>query len=125
MMGLHPVFHLSALEAAQFTHQDEPAKAASLIRQLTQGDVIITLGAQGAYLAADSLQQTIPAQAVPVVDTVGAGDAHIGALMAAEGQGLPLPTAVAWANRVSAAVVSQAGAELSPDAYARLSAQRP
>ena len=52
-----------------------------------------------------------------VVDTIGAGDAHMGSLIAALHQGFELPQAVRRANRVSAAVVSISGASLTTDEY--------
>lgn len=123
MMALHPIFHMSAMEAAQFTRQTDPSDAAALIHSLTQAAVIITLGAQGAYVHTEKDTRLIPAaDATVVTDTVGAGDAHIGAVMAAQAQGLSLEDAVYRANRVAAAVVTQVGAELSAEAYSRIMA---
>ncbi len=52
-----------------------------------------------------------------VADTIGAGDAHIGAVMAQLQMGTPLPQALATANRVAAAVVSVQGARLDDGAF--------
>jgi len=59
----------------------------------------------------------VPGYPARVVDTIGAGDAHIGTVMAYEAAGCRLVDAVQQANLVSAAVVSQSGAELSPETY--------
>lgn len=117
VMALKPVIHLNEAELAQFTRTEDIAQGAALIHGITENDVIVTLGARGAYLLTGNEEAVIPAEAVQVEDTIGAGDAHIGALMAAEAQGLPLKAAAALANRLSAAVVSQAGAELSAEAW--------
>lgn len=117
IMALQPVFHLSMLEATQFTRQNDHADAAALIHRMTQADVLITMGPQGCYVHTADEQALIPSVPASVVDSVGAGDAHIGAVMAAEAEGCSLTDAVRRANRICAAVVAQAGAELSRDAY--------
>lgn len=113
LIALRPVFHLSEVEAAQFTRTDAPEDAAALIRSLTGGDVVITLGSRGAYCLSEAGGCPVPGFPAKVVDTIGAGDSHIGAIMAAQAEGLSLAEAVRRANRVSAAVCSQAGAELT------------
>ena len=66
-----------------------------------------------AYVLADGIGVTVPAAAAKLVDTIGAGDAHIGAMMAGCAAGLTLPEAAAQANRMSAAVISISGATLT------------
>ncbi len=50
----------------------------------------------------------------PVVDTNGAGDAHLGALLAALHRGLAWPDALAYANRAAAWSVTRRGAAAGP-----------
>lgn len=125
VMALHPLMHLSEREAVQFTRQDEPELAAALIHRVSGGDVVVTLGERGAYLRTSAGGETIPARPVPVCDAIGAGDAHIGAIMAGEDAGLPLAEAVARANRLSAAVVSHPGATLSASAWHAWASEHP
>lgn len=115
IMSLHPVLHLNAAEAAQFTRTEDIEKAAALLHGLTSNDVIITLGKEGAYIRTGDEEAVLPGDSVQVEDTIGAGDAHIGAVMAGVADGLSLTEAVIRANQVSAAVVSQQGAELSQE----------
>lgn len=117
IMALAPVFHLNASEAEQFTRAASVPEAARRIRGLTSGPVVVTLGADGAYALDEGIDEIIPGAPAKVVDTIGAGDAHIGTVMAAMAEGLSLPEAVRRANRVSAAVVGQSGATLSPKQY--------
>ena len=117
MMALRPVFHLNEVEALQFTRTEEVSEAAMLIRSLTLSDVVITLGERGAYVLSEDGWALIPGCPARVADTIGAGDAHIGSLIAAQAEGLPLHEAVRRANRIAAAVVSQSGAELSREKY--------
>ena len=68
-------------------------------------------------MAADGALLTVPGHpAEHVVDTIGAGDAHAGAVLLGLSRGLSLPDAVALGNRISAAVVQTAGATLSDEA---------
>lgn len=117
VMALAPVFHLSAPEAAQFTRTDDIPVAAARISRLTGSPVIITLGAEGAYVLSAEGGSMVPSVPAAVVDTIGAGDAHIGTVMAALAEGLPMADAVRRANLVSAAVVGQSGATLTPEQY--------
>ena len=119
VMALRPIFHLSAPEAVQFTRSDEISEAASRIHRLTDSPVIITLGPDGAYVLTEQGGVTVPSVPVKVVDTIGAGDAHIGSVMAGMADGLPLPEAVRQANLVAAAVVAQPGATLTAEQYAQ------
>lgn len=119
VMALSPVVHLSAVEATSFARTDDVAEAASRIRGLTGSPVIVTLGPEGAYVLGETGGVTVPSVPAKVVDTIGAGDAHIGSVIAAMAEGLSIPEAVARANRVSAAVVGQAGASLTRAQYIR------
>lgn len=117
IMALKPIFHLSAPEAVQFTRSDDIPEAARRIHRLTDSPVIITLGPEGAYVLTEEGGVTVPSVPATVVDTIGAGDAHIGSVMAAMAEGLSIPNAVLRANRVSAAVVGQSGATLTREQY--------
>ncbi|MCH5287817.1 MAG: carbohydrate kinase family protein [Christensenellaceae bacterium] len=117
VLALHPVVHLSALEAAQFTRTDDIPEAAARIHSLTDSPVIVTLGAEGAYVLTDEGGVTVPSVPAKVVDTIGAGDAHIGTVIAALAEGLSFPDAVRRANLAAAAVVGQSGATLTREQY--------
>ena len=53
-----------------------------------------------------------------MVDTIGAGDAHAGAVMLGLSRGMTLADAAALANRVCAKVVETEGATLSDEDFA-------
>lgn len=77
--------------------------------------VVVTLGAAGAVYAADptnaaDLVGHCPATGVTVVDTVGAGDAFVGALAASLAAGRPLPEAVAAGVAAGTHAVTHRGA---------------
>lgn len=120
LMELGAVFHLNEAEICHFTRCQDVSQAAHMLQSLTQNDVIVTLGERGAYVLHGEEEAVIPGIPVQVVDTIGAGDAHIGAIMACEAAGMSLQDAACRANMISAAVVSQAGAELTQQAFDQL-----
>lgn len=116
MMALHPLLHINESESLQLSGEGNFRDAASRLQNQTKNTVIITLGSKGAYcLKADGTSFLAPPAACPqIVDTIGAGDAHIGTILACLTRDLPLETAVAYANQVSAAVIGVSGAALPP-----------
>lgn len=125
LLALHPIMHLSSPEATQYAKTDDVREAAARIHALTEAPVIVTLGAEGAYVLTDEGGETLPGLPARVVDTIGAGDSHIGTVMAALAEGLSLREAVHRANQVSAAVVSLSGATLTPSQYAQALEAKP
>ncbi len=117
VLALHPLVHINAAETEQFTRAATVAEGAAMLAELTQSDVVVTLGSDGAYLIQNERCRCVPSWDVQVQDTIGAGDAHIGAIMACEAAGMSLEEAVLRANRVSAAVVCQEGAALPQDVF--------
>jgi ribokinase len=95
--------------------QDEAALgrdvAAGLAAGLGGGHVVVTLGAAGAALAGPSGTAAVPGFPVTAVDTVGAGDAFVGALAVALASGLDPPAAVTAACAAGAAAATRRGAQ--------------
>lgn len=88
-------------------------------RLLAQGvqNVIITLGAKGAYLCNATSDKFIATHKVKPVDTTAAGDTFNGALAVALAEGRDLSGAVRFANAAAAMSVTRLGAQ--PSAPAR------
>jgi ribokinase len=72
--------------------------------------VVVTLGAEGALVVHGGRTERIPAPAVDVVDTTGAGDAFCGALADALARGAALVEAARWAVAAAARSVTAPGA---------------
>ncbi|QIN77647.1 ribokinase [Rubrobacter marinus] len=73
--------------------------------------VVVTLGAEGALLAAGGSTRRFGAPEVEAVDTTGAGDAFVGALAARLAGGDGLEEAVPYAVLAGAAAVTREGAQ--------------
>lgn len=113
IFALHPILHLNQEEAMAYTGCSKTEEAALSLYRLTNNSVIITLGCEGAYCYDGRHGLTVPGQKAVQADTIGAGDSHIGSVIACMQKGFTLIEAVEAANKVSAAVVEVPGALLS------------
>jgi len=86
----------------------DAAEAAQAIAELGPSQVVIKLGADGCLALIDGKRHEVPAVAVQVVDTVGAGDAFVAGYLAELLAGLPAE------ERLATAVKTGAFACLSP-----------
>ena len=112
IFDMHPVLHLNETEALTFTAADGVPQAAEILAGKTGNAVIVTLGEKGAYCFSGGRGTLVGGYRTTVRDTIGAGDAHFGAVIAYLKRGLPLEQATDRANRIAAAVVSVTGAAL-------------
>lgn len=117
MMELHPLLHINESEACVLGAAANYAEGAANLQKLTCNTVIVTLGSKGAYClekdGSSCLVPSVPAR--HIVDTIGAGDSHIGTILACLVKDMALKDAVAYANKVAAAVVEVHGASLPYD----------
>lgn len=117
VLALGPVLHLSEEEARILSGKADPGEAAAALGARTGNTVVITLGSAGCLArTADGTVLRVPAPAVTVADTIGAGDTHAGVLLGCLHRGADLETALVRANAAAALVVSRKGADL-PEAW--------
>ena len=101
----------NADEARALAGEQDVEAAARALAARTGAPVLVTLGAEGALLLeADGGVARLPALAVEVVDTTGAGDAVNGALAAELAAGRPLHEAARFALAAAALSTRAAGA---------------
>lgn len=121
LFALHPVLHLNAGEASALSGEAALPDAMRALHARTGNTVIATMGARGACYLDESGLRTVPgAPCERVADTIGAGDAHAGAVLLGLSRGMAMPDTLAFANGVSAAVVGTDGATLSDADFARV-----
>jgi len=109
-----PLLHLNQTEAFRYTGKRTLDEAAVFLAEKTGNSLVITLGERGCYCLDKTRREGryVPGFPAKVIDTVGAGDAHCGALIACLKAGMGLEEACLEANRVGAAVVGIKGAVL-------------
>ena len=120
VLDLSPVLHLNDEESMRFTGTSSVEEAADALFGRTNAPVIVTLGKDGCYYRDNDESGYVSSFRAEQVDTIGAGDSHIGAVIACLHKGLPLRAALENANMVSAKVVETSGALLSDSEFASL-----
>lgn len=88
-------------------------KAATELRKKGVQNVVITLGASGAYMLTGTTSKLIPVVPVKAVDTTAAGDVFNGALTVAISEGKNIEEAVIFANKAAGISVTRMGAQAS------------
>ena len=115
---LSPIMHLNDDEIKEYFATEDVESAMYKMYDLTQNTVIVTLGPKGAAWYDGVAVQNVPAVKVEtVVDTIGAGDSHAGAVMAGLYNGKTMAQAITDANKVAAAVVGVKGALLTQEEF--------
>ena len=101
----------AGLDEAQLLVEAEldAAAAADAIAALGPTQVIVKLGADGCLALIDGVRYEVPAVAVTVVDTVGAGDAFVAGYLAELLAGLPAEARLATAVRTGAFACTSPG----------------
>jgi len=91
----------------------DPEKAARLLCERGPRDVVMTLGARGAFVYSNGHGEMVPAPKVKAIDAVGAGDALNGALAVALAEARDLVSATRFAVHAAALSVTRLGAQPS------------
>lgn len=117
IFACRPVVHLNEKEAYDFTGGSSIEDCLKAIHQKTDNVVIVTLGDKGAIYFDGTAFETIAGKSAAVVDTIGAGDSHIGAVIAGYSQGMSWHDAIQRANMVSACIVETRGAVIEKEEF--------
>jgi ribokinase len=114
-VGLIDVLMPNQMEAAALTNENDSfeKQAAALMKKLGCKEVVITLGAKGAYVTNGTQSEIVIAPPVEAVDTVGAGDTLCGYLSAKLATGDDLFSATHQAVYAASLSVTRRGAALA------------
>lgn len=107
MLQLHPILHLNRQEIFSYTKETRLFQAASLLYQQTQRPIIVTLGQQGCYFYDGHQEMIIPSVPTHVYSTNGAGDTHIGGIIASRMRHLDWSSSLFQANQLAMRHISQ------------------
>lgn len=120
LFRLRPILHLNETEALTVSAAASLEEAGRWLWEQTRNTVIITLGEKGCFFFDGKSKALVPSVPVVPVDTIGAGDAHIGSVIACLKRGDSLMEAVQKANLVSSKVVGASGALLPDEDFEKL-----
>ena len=114
IFSLNPILHVNKTEAVIVTETDSIYNAAEKLTDMTENTVVITDGENGSFCLSytDRKRYEAPAFKADVVDTIGAGDSHIGTFIAQRQLGKSIEQALIEANRISSLIVQKEGARL-------------
>ena len=101
------------LTGVKVTNEVGAKRAAQALHRRGVKTVIITLGARGAFVSSEGIQELMPAFRSKAVDTTAAGDVFNGALAVGLAERLGLRAAVQFANAAAAVSVTRLGAQPS------------
>ena len=114
ILAMHPILHLNEQEAQALAGMSDSENvilaAARALHAKTQNMVIVTRGADGVlWISADGSVHTAPSVPSTVVDTIGAGDSHCGAVLTGLTLGWSEGDTMRFANQIASEVVAQEG----------------
>ncbi|WP_027528862.1 ribokinase [Bradyrhizobium sp. WSM3983] len=116
---------LGFLAGTELTDHDEAAKIIAVARKLQarpDQTICVTLGKRGVLALAGREEFAAPGREVKAVDTTGAGDCFVGALASQLAEGVPLRSALAFANAAASISVQRMGAGPSMPTAAEVAA---
>jgi ribokinase len=87
--------------------------AARKLQEKGVRNVVISMGALGAYIQTENISELIPATRVKVVDITAVGDVFNGALSVAIGEGKDIVNSVFFANKAASISATRMGAQAS------------
>lgn len=89
------------------------SQAAHVLLSKGVQNVVITMGASGAFVLSGEISKIVPAKSVRAIDSTGAGDVFNGAMAVAISEGKSMEEAVIFANKAAAISVTRLGAQTS------------
>jgi ribokinase len=106
---------LNQLESQKITGYSEPGASANALLKQGFETVVITVGANGAWVADQTIEHPmhVPGIQVKAVDSTGAGDAFTGALAVALAERQEISAALKFANKAGAYAATVLGAQPS------------
>ncbi|MCQ8266088.1 PfkB family carbohydrate kinase [Streptococcus suis] len=122
LLELSPILHLNEQETLSLFQETDIKTAIRVLYGKTKQLLIVTRGSDG-VVAFDGVWYEVPSVPTEIVDTIGAGDSHVGAMMAALATEKSIIDSLAFANRVASQVVATQGVHLPSHMYEELRSQ--
>ena len=120
IFALKPIIHLNDQELVSYTKDSDLKRAMKTLQAMTGNDVIVTMGKDGAMIAHGDVTIYEESRESEVVDSIGAGDCHLGTYIAFRNMGKERREALKKANLFASEVVRHDGPILTRDDVERL-----
>ena len=120
IFALKPIIHLNDQELVSYTKDSDLKRAMKTLQAMTGNDVIVTMGKDGAMIAHGDETIYEESRESEVVDSIGAGDCHLGTYIAFRNMGKERREALKKANLFASEVVRHEGPTLTRDDVERL-----
>lgn len=117
IFSVNPILHLNEKEAFDYTGQDTIQDCIRELHRLNQNLVVVTLGDKGTMYCEKGEIGIVKACPTKVVDTIGAGDSHVAAMIAGYAMGGDTRHCVELANRVASGIVGIQGPVMSREMF--------
>ncbi len=114
LLNLNLIFALNETEAKELANVNDVESAGIYLHEISKNPVIITLGKNGAVIVQEDSIEYIEGFKIKVADTIGAGDAHTGGILAGLMSDLSLGESVYLGNKIAAYVTAHVGAACAP-----------
>ena len=111
IFALNPIIHLNDQEIISYTDSDIE-RAMKTLRSMTGNDVIVTMGKDGASILTGDDFIYEKSRESEVVDSIGAGDCHLGTYISYRSMGKDKREALKKANLFASEVVRHEGSTL-------------
>ena len=111
IFALNPIIHLNNQEIISYTDSDIE-RAMKTLRSMTGNDVIVTMGKDGASILTGDDFIYEKSRESEVVDSIGAGDCHLGTYISYRSMGKDKREALKKANLFASEVVRHEGSTL-------------
>ena len=120
IFALKPIIHLNDQELVSYTKDSDLKRAMKTLQAMTGNDVIVTMGKDGAMIAHGDETIYEESRESEVVDSIGAGDCHLGTYIAFRNMGKERREALKKDNLFASEVVRHEGPTLTRDDVERL-----
>ncbi len=117
LFALSPILHLNRQELLTFTNTESIEDGSAALYQKNNNLIVVTDGEHGSYAYDGKILIHAPSVKTEIVDTIGAGDSHVGAFMAARQLGYSNQQGLQIANQIAAKVVATRGALLGREVF--------
>lgn len=115
IFSLHPIIHLNDQEIVSYTKDSDIKRAMGSLWSSTNNDVIVTMGKDGAIIFTGDEFIYQDSRKSEVVDSIGAGDCHLGTYIASRSKGESKREALRMANLFASEVVRHEGSTLKEE----------